>query len=79
MSPGKETKSVGHDETKPIPTGQQVTASTRLCDAQHPEVKVKVKVKLSLCFSLTVHHAVKAYWGSGGIDPCILDLGTRWR
>jgi hypothetical protein len=22
---------------------------------------------------------VKAYWGSGGTDPLILDLGTRWR
>jgi hypothetical protein len=26
-------------------------------------LKVKVKVKLSLCFE---HHAIKAYWGSGG-------------
>jgi hypothetical protein len=40
--------------------------------------KVK-KVKLSLWFLLTEHHATKAYWGSGGIAPCILDLGTRWR
>jgi hypothetical protein len=29
-----------------------------------------VKVKLSLC--LTKHHAMKAYWGSGGIAPLIL-------
>jgi hypothetical protein len=35
------------------------------------------KVKLSLC--LTKHHAMKTYWGSGGIAPFILDLGTRWR
>jgi hypothetical protein len=28
---------------------------------------------------LTEHHAMKAYWGSGSITPCILDLGTRWR
>jgi len=34
-------------------------------------------VKLSL--SLTKHHALKTYWGSGGIVPRILDLGTRWR
>jgi hypothetical protein len=27
---------------------------------------------------LTKHHAMKAYWGSGGIAPHI-DLGTRWR
>jgi len=35
------------------------------------------KVKLSLC--LTKHHAMKMYWGSGGIAPRILDLGTRWK
>jgi len=34
------------------------------------KVKVKVKVKLSLC--LTEHHAMKAYWGSGGITPLML-------
>jgi hypothetical protein len=40
--------------------------------------ELKVKVKLSLC--LTKHDAMKAYyWGSGGIAPRILDLGTRWR
>jgi hypothetical protein len=39
-------------------------------------IKVKM-VKLSLC--LTMHHAMKTYWGSGGIAPSILDLGTRWR
>jgi hypothetical protein len=37
----------------------------------------KVKVKLSLYF--TKHHAMKTYWGSGGMAPRILDLGTRWR
>jgi hypothetical protein len=37
-----------------------------------------VKVKLFLWF-LTEHHALKAYWGSGGIAPCILDLRTRWK
>jgi hypothetical protein len=40
------------------------------------EVKGK-EVKLSLC--LTKHHTMKMYWGSGGIAPRILDLGTRWR
>jgi biotin synthase-related radical SAM superfamily protein len=39
----------------------------------------KVKVKLSLCFHLTEHHAMKAYWGSGGTDPHILYLSYRWR
>jgi len=33
--------------------------------------------KLSLC--LTNHHAMKMYWGSGGVAPRILNLGTRWR
>jgi hypothetical protein len=48
-------------------------------ETDHPlsSSKVKVKVKLSLC--LTKHHAMKTYWGSGGIAPRILDLGTRWR
>jgi hypothetical protein len=27
---------------------------------------------------LTVHHAMKAYWGSGFIAPRILNLGTKW-
>jgi hypothetical protein len=41
------------------------------------EFNIKVKVKLSLC--LTKYHAIKTYWGNGGIAPCILDLSTRWR
>jgi hypothetical protein len=36
-----------------------------------------VMVKLSLC--LTKHYSMKTYWGSGGIVPYILDLGTRRR
>jgi hypothetical protein len=28
---------------------------------------------------LIQHHAMKAYWGSGGIAPGILNLGTRRR
>jgi hypothetical protein len=27
----------------------------------------------------TEHYAMKAYWGSGGIAPRILDLGIRWK
>jgi hypothetical protein len=27
---------------------------------------------------LTEHHAMKAYWGSRGIAPPILDVSTRW-
>jgi len=29
--------------------------------------------------SLTEHHAMEAYSGSGGIAARVLDLGTRWR
>jgi hypothetical protein len=28
---------------------------------------------------LTEQHAMKAYWGSGGIAPRIVDLGTTWK
>jgi hypothetical protein len=37
----------------------------------------KIELKFSLC--LTKHHAMEMYWGSEGIAPRILDLGTRWR
>jgi hypothetical protein len=36
----------------------------------------QTNVKLSLLF-ITEHHAIKAYWGSGGIFQCMLDIGTR--
>jgi hypothetical protein len=54
------------------------TNSTNLQDTPltfHHKRKSKVKVKLYLC--LTKHHAVKTYWGRGGIAPHI-DLGDRW-
>jgi hypothetical protein len=38
---------------------------------------VVVKVKLFLCFPLTEPHAMKAYWGSGGVSPRIL-LPRHW-
>jgi hypothetical protein len=40
---------------------------------------VKVKVRFSPCFYLTEHHGMKAYWGSEGIAPRILNLGTTER
>jgi hypothetical protein len=43
-------------------------------EADHSPPSYKGKVK-SLC--LTKHHAMKTYWGNGGIAPLILDLG-RW-
>jgi hypothetical protein len=39
----------------------------------------KVKVKLSLC--LTKHHAMKTYWGSGGVVHAFLTsvlVGGEW-
>jgi hypothetical protein len=42
-------------------------------------VNVKGKVKIVLVPFLTERHAMKAYCGSGGIAPRILDLDTRWR
>jgi hypothetical protein len=36
-----------------------------------------VQAKLSL--ALTEHYALKAYWGSGGINLRVLDLASRWR
>jgi hypothetical protein len=41
-------------------------------------MKGKVKRKRCPC-TLTEHHAMKAYWGSGGMTTRIVDLGTRWR
>jgi hypothetical protein len=41
-------------------------------------MKVK-KGKVIPALFLTDHHAMNAYWESGGIALCILDLGTRWR
>jgi len=36
----------------------------------------KVKVKLALC--LTKYHAMKTYWGCGGIASRILNLSNRY-
>jgi hypothetical protein len=41
-------------------------------------VKVKGEGKV-IPVLLIEHHAMKAYWGSRNIAPCILDLGSRWR
>jgi hypothetical protein len=48
-----------------------------LCDILKNIESDKGKVKVVPC-ALTEHHAMKAYWGSGRMPPCILDLGTRW-
>jgi hypothetical protein len=39
---------------------------------QVPQVKGKVVPVIK-------HHAMKAYWGSGGIAPLIIDFGTGYR
>jgi hypothetical protein len=38
----------------------------------------KNKLRKYYC-AVTGHHAMKAYEGSRGIAPRILDLGTRWK
>jgi hypothetical protein len=35
-------------------------------------MKLEVKVKVKLSLGSTKHHAMKAYWESGGIAPFIL-------
>jgi hypothetical protein len=40
---------------------------------------VKIKIKIVRVIFVTEHHAMKAYWGSGGIASRILDFGTKWR
>jgi hypothetical protein len=35
--------------------------------------------KVKVLLYLTKHHAMKAYWGSGGTCRCIPNLGTKWR
>jgi hypothetical protein len=39
----------------------------------------RLKSKFLLVIFSTEYHAMKAYLGSGGIAPHILDLGARWR
>jgi hypothetical protein len=57
---------------------EKFPAPCRELNPDHPAHSLGIiKVKLFLC--LTKHHAMKTYWGSGGIVPRILDLGTRWR
>jgi hypothetical protein len=48
------------------------------CRDPNPRYYKGKRAKLYLWF-LTEHHAMKAYWGSGGIAPRIIDIGARWR
>jgi hypothetical protein len=41
-------------------------------NSSQEEIKVKVKRQSFPVLFLTEHHAMKAYWGSGGISPRIL-------
>jgi hypothetical protein len=50
-----------------------------LQEVRKTHVYTLVKGKIVPVLLLTEHHAMKVYWGSGGIVPRILDLGTRWR
>jgi hypothetical protein len=46
-----------------------ISAEIRHMKSDYDDI-LKVQAKLSLC--LTKHHAMKTYWGSGGIAPRIL-------
>jgi hypothetical protein len=46
------------------------------CRPMYTPIKAKVK---NLALFLNKHHAMKRNCRSGGITPCILILGTRWR
>jgi hypothetical protein len=45
----------------------------------HLYVNIRLRLSSPCAFFLTEHHAMKVYWGSGGIAQRILDLDTRWR
>jgi hypothetical protein len=45
---------------------------TERCYLWHFEAKCKGKGQVVPVLLLTEHHAMKAYWGSGGIAPLIL-------
>jgi hypothetical protein len=47
--------------------------------SQKPAIGRSPKPAQSSLCALTKHHAMKAYWRSGGIGSRILDLGTWWR
>jgi hypothetical protein len=59
-----------------FPVSMNVKLHVTICTGFQLKMNKKVKAKLSLC--LTKCHTMKTYWGSGGIAPRILDLGTRW-
>jgi hypothetical protein len=58
-------------------TGLNTDCFMHYKNTRYPSNHIKVNVKLFLC--LTKRYTMKTYWGSGGIAPRILDLGTRWR
>jgi hypothetical protein len=47
------------------------------CVHKSPPPVLKGKGKIIPVLFSTEHHAMKAYWRSGGISPLILNLGTR--
>jgi hypothetical protein len=55
-------------------TAQTWTSTHPLINSLVTEV---VQTSCPCAFFLTEHHATKAHWGSEGIAPHMLDLGTR--
>jgi len=88
QSPGKKFKfkfsggisnheTIIHNFKVQKPSLNQVTTKRCIWQNYNNTVKVKDKGKVDPVL-LTEHHTIKANGGSGGIAPCILDLGIRF-
>jgi hypothetical protein len=60
-------------------TGTIITYSYKLISTVLNNLIPFIKVKVKLSLYLTKHHAMKTYWGSGGIAQHLLDFSIRWR
>jgi hypothetical protein len=58
--------------------GGKPRESSRSPDEEPNTILLQGKGKVVLVLFLTEHHAMKAYWESGGIATRILDLCPRW-
>jgi len=74
-----------HQQKTPVPTGKEAGwVPEPVCTWRQrdmfpvPPKNRTLVVQPVASLRLTKHHATKTY-GSGGIDPRILNLGTRWR
>jgi hypothetical protein len=70
-------KRPGLENDNSVPSAKVKNTWSYTSTPNAPSWRGKGKGKVALCF--TKHHAMKIYWGNGGIAPRIIDLGTRWR